>query len=144
MGSSVFKQNQKWKINPTTKQNSFPPPTFFFFTPEAILVGVLNVIPVLKLQQINCSSSSPAATMKTGQNKNSNSYTSERSIMFGGNSQSSALQPSSAASTAPSAFTTSTVTSIDGVNFSEGELLLQVTPYTCLWLISDILIERRW
>lgn len=65
------------------------------------------------------------ATMKTGQNKNSNSYTSERSIMFGGNSQSSALQPSSAASTAPSSFTTSTVTSIDGVNFSEGELLLQ-------------------
>uniref|UniRef100_A0A669CHR9 Aryl hydrocarbon receptor n=1 Tax=Oreochromis niloticus TaxID=8128 RepID=A0A669CHR9_ORENI len=40
---------------------------------------------------------------------------------FNGNS---ALQPSSAASTAPS-FTTSTVTSIDGVNFSEGELLLQ-------------------
>nr|XP_004563374.2 aryl hydrocarbon receptor [Maylandia zebra] len=64
------------------------------------------------------------ATMKMGQNNNS-SYSSERSIMFGGNSASSALQPSSATSTAPSSFTTSTVTSIDGVNFSEGDLLLQ-------------------
>lgn len=139
MGSSVLKQNQKWKINPTTKKNSL----FFLPPPQAILVGVLNVIHVLKLQQINCSSSSPAATMKMGQNNNS-SYSSERSIMFGGNSASSALQPSSATSTAPSSFTTSTVTSIDGVNFSEGDLLLQVTPFTCLWLISDILIERRW
>jgi len=48
--------------------------------------------------------------MKKGQNGSS-----ERSLMFGGN-----IPPSS------SSF--SQVTSIDGVKFNEGDLLLQVTP----------------
>ncbi|XP_074520500.1 aryl hydrocarbon receptor 2 [Halichoeres trimaculatus] len=54
------------------------------------------------------------ATMKKGQN--GSSWTSERSLMFGGNVQ-NAVPPTPAAS--------SQVTSIDGVSFSEGDLLLQ-------------------
>ncbi|XP_030600907.1 aryl hydrocarbon receptor 2 [Archocentrus centrarchus] len=66
------------------------------------------------------------ATMKMGQSNSS--YSSERSLMFGGNGQSSALPPCSSTSTTPSSFTTSpssTATSIDGVTIAEGELLLQ-------------------
>ncbi|KAM6893096.1 aryl hydrocarbon receptor 2 [Lycodopsis pacificus] len=56
-----------------------------------------------------------SATMKKGQN--SSSWTSERSLMFGGNVP-SAPPPSASASS-------SQVASIDGVGFSEGDLLLQ-------------------
>ncbi|XP_042260378.1 aryl hydrocarbon receptor 2 [Thunnus maccoyii] len=57
------------------------------------------------------------ATIKKG--KNGTSWTSERNLMFGGNP----LTPSSNSSvTSPSS---NQVTSIDGVSFSEGDLLLQ-------------------
>ncbi|KAK9524194.1 hypothetical protein VZT92_018051 [Zoarces viviparus] len=56
-----------------------------------------------------------SATMKKGQN--SSSLTSERSLMFGGNVP-SAPTPSTSSSS-------SQVASIDGVGFSEGDLLLQ-------------------
>lgn len=65
------------------------------------------------------------ATMKKGQN--GSSWTSERSLMFGGNVQ-SALPPSVAAavpSSSSSLASSSQVTSLDGVSFSEGDLLLQ-------------------
>uniref|UniRef100_A0A3Q1IKW2 Aryl hydrocarbon receptor n=1 Tax=Anabas testudineus TaxID=64144 RepID=A0A3Q1IKW2_ANATE len=57
------------------------------------------------------------ATMKKGQN--GSNWTSERSLMFGGNIQNAPTPPSSSM---PSS---SQVTSIDGVSFSEGDLLLQ-------------------
>ncbi|XP_044043114.1 aryl hydrocarbon receptor-like [Siniperca chuatsi] len=60
------------------------------------------------------------ATMKKGQN--GSSWTSERSLMFGGNVQNT-LTPSSSTSTSSASSTQ--VTSIDGVSFSEGDLLLQ-------------------
>uniref|UniRef100_A0A671WNY7 Aryl hydrocarbon receptor n=1 Tax=Sparus aurata TaxID=8175 RepID=A0A671WNY7_SPAAU len=63
------------------------------------------------------------AAMKKG--SNGSSWTSERSLMFGGNVPNA--QPSSSTSVTPSASSTSStqITSIDGVSFSEGELLLQ-------------------
>uniref|UniRef100_A0A8C4DIP8 Aryl hydrocarbon receptor n=1 Tax=Dicentrarchus labrax TaxID=13489 RepID=A0A8C4DIP8_DICLA len=65
------------------------------------------------------------ATMKKGQN--GSSWTSERSRMFGGSVQ-NAL-PSSSTTSTPSSSSSlasaSQVTSIDGVSFSEGDLLLQ-------------------
>ncbi|XP_026157220.1 aryl hydrocarbon receptor 2 isoform X1 [Mastacembelus armatus] len=57
------------------------------------------------------------ATMKKG--PSSSSWTSERSLMFGGNVQNVLTPPS----TSSPSF--SHMTSIDGVSFSEGELLLQ-------------------
>ncbi|KAI3365848.1 hypothetical protein L3Q82_000832 [Scortum barcoo] len=57
-----------------------------------------------------------SATMKKGQN--GSSWTAERSLMFGGNGQ-------SASSTTAAASSSSQVTSIDGISFSEGDLLLQ-------------------
>nr|XP_046238374.1 aryl hydrocarbon receptor-like [Scatophagus argus] len=65
------------------------------------------------------------ATMKKGQN--GSSWTSERSLMFGGNVQNalplSTTTSTPSSSSSPSA--SSQVTSIDGVSFSEGDLLLQ-------------------
>ncbi|XP_017294092.1 aryl hydrocarbon receptor isoform X2 [Kryptolebias marmoratus] len=58
----------------------------------------------------------PAAVMKSGQS--GSSWTADRSLMFGGNG------PTPSAS--PSSFSSSVVTSVDGVSFSEGDLLLQV------------------
>ncbi|KAM9334157.1 aryl hydrocarbon receptor-like [Symphorus nematophorus] len=74
------------------------------------------------------------ATMKKG--PNGSSWTSERSLMFGGNvpstlppsSTTSTTQPSSSSSSSSSSSvptSSSQVTSIDGVSFSEGDLLLQ-------------------
>ncbi|XP_031707473.1 aryl hydrocarbon receptor-like [Anarrhichthys ocellatus] len=60
-----------------------------------------------------------SATMKKGQN--SSSWTSERSLMFGGNVPSA---PTPSTSSSSGAFS-SQVASIDGVGFSEGDLLLQ-------------------
>uniref|UniRef100_UPI0037E82E76 aryl hydrocarbon receptor-like n=1 Tax=Semicossyphus pulcher TaxID=241346 RepID=UPI0037E82E76 len=60
------------------------------------------------------------ATMKKGQN--GSSWSSERSFMFGGNVQNT-LPPSSSTTTTVSPSTD--VTSLDGVSFSEGDLLLQ-------------------
>ncbi|TKS66354.1 Aryl hydrocarbon receptor [Collichthys lucidus] len=57
--------------------------------------------------------------MKKGQN--GTSWTSERSLMYGGNGPSTLPSSSTASATAG----TSQVTSIDGVSFSEGLLLLQ-------------------
>ncbi|KAM6957984.1 aryl hydrocarbon receptor-like [Tautogolabrus adspersus] len=64
------------------------------------------------------------ATMKKGQN--GSSWTSERSLMFGGNVQNT-LPSSSTTSTnvSTTSSTSSQVTSLDGVSFSEGDLLLQ-------------------
>ncbi|XP_040888165.1 aryl hydrocarbon receptor 2 [Toxotes jaculatrix] len=64
------------------------------------------------------------ATMKKSQN--GSSWTSERSLMFGGNVQNT-LTPSSTtpSTTSSSSPFSSQVTSIDGVSFSEGDLLLQ-------------------
>lgn len=59
--------------------------------------------------------------MKKGQN--GSSWTSERSVMLGGNVHNTL--PSSSAN--PSLSSSSQVTSIDQVSFSEGDLLLQVT-----------------
>ncbi|KAK5847743.1 hypothetical protein PBY51_016848 [Eleginops maclovinus] len=56
------------------------------------------------------------ASMKKGQN--GSSWSSERSLMFGGNVQNARTPPTPSLSS-------SQVTSIDGVNFSEGDLLLQ-------------------
>uniref|UniRef100_A0A3Q3F141 Aryl hydrocarbon receptor 2 n=1 Tax=Labrus bergylta TaxID=56723 RepID=A0A3Q3F141_9LABR len=70
--------------------------------------------------------SSPPATMKKGQN--GLSWTSERSLMFGGNIQNtlpSSSTTSTAVSTNSSSTASSQITSIDGVSFSEGDLLLQ-------------------
>ncbi|XP_071762647.2 aryl hydrocarbon receptor-like [Centroberyx gerrardi] len=71
-----------------------------------------------------------SATMKKG--SNGSSWSGERSVMFGGNMQST-LPPSSTSSTSTSTSSTSTsssssssmVASIDGVSFYEGDLLLQ-------------------
>ncbi|XP_035484488.1 aryl hydrocarbon receptor 2 [Scophthalmus maximus] len=64
------------------------------------------------------------ATMKKGQN--GSSWTSEGSLMFGGNVQNTLTPSATTTSTSPlSSIFTSQVTSIDGVGFSEGELLLQ-------------------
>ncbi|KAM9835908.1 aryl hydrocarbon receptor-like [Aulostomus maculatus] len=57
------------------------------------------------------------ATIKKGQN--GSSWTSERSLMFGSNNQNTLTSPSTSLHAA------SQVTSIDGVSFSEGDLLLQ-------------------
>ncbi|XP_070786487.1 aryl hydrocarbon receptor 2 isoform X2 [Enoplosus armatus] len=63
------------------------------------------------------------ATMKKGQN--GSSWTSERGLMFRGSVQNT-LTPSSTTSTPSFSSASSTqVTSIDGVSFSEGDLLLQ-------------------
>lgn len=56
--------------------------------------------------------------MKKGQN--GSSWSSERSLMYGGNVQNALTPPT------PS-LASSQRTSIDGVSFSEGDLLLQVT-----------------
>ncbi|XP_008284112.1 aryl hydrocarbon receptor-like [Stegastes partitus] len=66
------------------------------------------------------------ATLKVGQS--SSSWTSERSLMFGGASQNAALPPSTSSSSSSAAAVQpppAVVTSIDGVSFSEGDLLLQ-------------------
>ncbi|KAM9327810.1 aryl hydrocarbon receptor 2 [Pholidichthys leucotaenia] len=63
------------------------------------------------------------ATMKMGQNNSS--WSSERSLMFGGNGQTK-LTPSSSGSVIPtSSSSSSMMTSIDGVTFSEGDFLLR-------------------
>uniref|UniRef100_A0A672I1N4 Aryl hydrocarbon receptor n=1 Tax=Salarias fasciatus TaxID=181472 RepID=A0A672I1N4_SALFA len=64
------------------------------------------------------------ATLKASQS--GSSWTSERSLMFGGNVP-NALTPSSSSSSSSSApsISNSVVASIDGVTFSEGDLLLQ-------------------
>lgn len=63
------------------------------------------------------------ASMKKGHN--GSSWTSERSLMFGGNVQ-NALTPSSMTSASSSSVASATpVTSTDGVSFTEGDLLLQ-------------------
>ncbi|XP_023282728.1 aryl hydrocarbon receptor-like [Seriola lalandi dorsalis] len=62
------------------------------------------------------------ATMK--KNQNGSSWTSERSLMFGGNVP-NALTPSAATTNSTSSSPFAHVTSIDGVSFSEGDLLLQ-------------------
>uniref|UniRef100_A0A3Q3QCI8 Aryl hydrocarbon receptor 2 n=1 Tax=Monopterus albus TaxID=43700 RepID=A0A3Q3QCI8_MONAL len=72
-----------------------------------------------------------SASMKKGQN--SSSWTSERSLMFGGNLQ-NVLTPSSTSS--PSFFP-SQVTSFDGVSFSEGDLLLQALNGFVLVVTSE-------
>ncbi|XP_071320931.1 aryl hydrocarbon receptor 2 [Trachinotus anak] len=61
------------------------------------------------------------ATMK--KNQNGSSWTSERSLMFGGNVQNARTPSSTSSSSSP--FSSSLVTSLDGVSFSEGDLLLQ-------------------
>ncbi|XP_068575771.1 aryl hydrocarbon receptor-like [Cebidichthys violaceus] len=61
------------------------------------------------------------ATMKKGQN--GSSWTGERSLMFGGNVPS--VPTPSTSSSSSSRASSSQVTSIDGVGFNEGELLLQ-------------------
>ncbi|XP_018516801.1 aryl hydrocarbon receptor [Lates calcarifer] len=63
------------------------------------------------------------ATMKKSQN--GSSWTSERSLMFGGSVPNALTPPSSTSTSSPSMTFTSQVTSIDGVGFSEGDLLLQ-------------------
>ncbi|XP_039997832.1 aryl hydrocarbon receptor-like [Xiphias gladius] len=65
------------------------------------------------------------ATMKKSQN--GSSWTSERSLMFGGNIQNGLTTSSTTTSTTTSSSSpfSSQVTSIDGVSFSEGDLLLQ-------------------
>ncbi|XP_047432272.1 aryl hydrocarbon receptor 2 [Mugil cephalus] len=71
------------------------------------------------------------ATMKAS--KNNSSWTSERSILFGGNALTPSSSSSSSTSTSASAAASATpfspsnhvVTSVDGVSFSEGDLLLQ-------------------
>ncbi|XP_028281032.1 aryl hydrocarbon receptor 2 [Parambassis ranga] len=64
------------------------------------------------------------ATMKAGQN--SSSWTSERSLMFGANVQSTMAPPSSASTASiPAPSSSSMATSLDGVSFFEGDLLLQ-------------------
>uniref|UniRef100_A0AAQ6ACH0 Aryl hydrocarbon receptor 2 n=1 Tax=Amphiprion ocellaris TaxID=80972 RepID=A0AAQ6ACH0_AMPOC len=67
------------------------------------------------------------ATLKASQS--SSSWTSERSLMFGGSSQNAAVPPSSSSSSSTSSSSvqppSAVVTSIDGVSFSEGDLLLQ-------------------
>ncbi|XP_038571338.1 aryl hydrocarbon receptor 2 [Micropterus salmoides] len=63
------------------------------------------------------------ATMKKG--LNGSSWSSERSLMFGGNIQNTLTPSSTTPTSSAAAAATSQVTSIDGVSFSEGDLLLQ-------------------
>lgn len=75
--------------------------------------------------------------MKKGQN--GSSWTSEQSLMLGGNVHNT-LPSSSTSSSLPSS---SQVTSIDGVSFSEGDLLLQVDLRTYCCTSQESILQQE-
>lgn len=72
---------------------------------------------------------------------NGSSWSSERSLMFGGNIQNTLTPSSTTPTSSAAAAATSQVTSIDGVSFSEGDLLLQVTEEV---LLDVLLLKYYW